>query len=164
MRFLTEEELIMYVSEGIAGIGGERAYKTFYRLWQELNGSHPILAVEKAVGYAFDKAGHVLMHHIGRRVAKEKCKDMSVKPLQEGILLLELTNCPVHELSQNLSPTQAFVCSLCRGCMDALGEKLGLGPLREVDYSEGRCTFAYGGEEYGPDWLQVQGTGARGDN
>ncbi|MEJ7620284.1 MAG: hypothetical protein WKI46_05655 [Aquificaceae bacterium] len=160
MKFLTQEELIRYVSEGIASVGGERAYKTFYRLWQELKGVHPVVAIERVVSYAFDSAGHVLINHIRRRIAKEKCESVSHVPLQEGVLFVELANCPVHELSQELRPTEAVVCSLCRGFMETLGENMKLGHLKEVSYIEGRCTFVYGGVAYGHDKLQAQGAGA----
>lgn len=154
MNFLKEDELMGSVLEGIVSVGGDRAYKTIYRLLQDSKNSHPLLAIEKSVSYAFDKAGHVLMNHIGKRLASERGSQLKPIQIPKGSFSLIVSNCLVHKFSDELRPTESVVCSLCRGYMEGVASKLGLGSLKDVKFSEGVCEFLYGGEIDGPDKLQ----------
>lgn len=162
MWFIEEEELLRALAQGIAEVGGERAYKTFSRLVDELKNRNALLAVERAVSYAFDQSGHILMNHIGRRYARERQLNLNTINLPDGKVVIEVSACPLWDISE-LEPTQSIVCSFCKGYIDGIANFIGIGKLKGVGQVEGRCQFTFGGEEDGPYWLQPQTSGVGGN-
>ncbi len=162
MWFIEEEELLRALAEGIAEVGGERAYKTFSRLVDELKNRNALLAVEQAVSYTFDQSGRILMNHIGRRYARKRRLNLNTINLPDGKATVEVSHCPLWDISE-LEPAQSMLCSFCKGFMEGIANSIGIRELKEVGQVEGRCQFTFGGEEYGPYWLQSQVSGVGGN-
>lgn len=148
--FRDEEEMLLYVLEGLSRMGGDMLRRTLNRLMLEGESRHKLLLFENSIRHTLDKAGHVFMEHLGRIKAKEKEVEL-VLPIREGGNTLSISNCPNLEVlrSEGLEPVNSYVCSLCRGYMSVYGERLGLGSLNGRSFTQGKCSFHYGGEGNG---------------
>ncbi|MEJ5338447.1 MAG: hypothetical protein ACK42C_00670 [Aquificaceae bacterium] len=165
--FKNPQGLLEIVTEQVGLIGGEMAGKTFRRLVEELNGTDPLVAIERSISYIFDRAGSVLMGHIGRRVALESqaLHNFFGLPTNDYRLSMELKYPIIDTLKNNgIEPTRGMLCSLCKGYMQGTAERINLGNLREVVHREGVCQFFFGGEENGPAGLQPEPARAGGNN
>lgn len=142
---------------GLSKMGGGMLSKILSRIMNEEQNPHRLLSLENALKQSLDKAGHIFMEHLGREKAKEREKPLL--PLQRDLNQLSISNCPLFEVYQEkeLEPTQSYVCSMCKGYVQACGESLGMGKLLKVSLLQGKtCTFSFGGVEYGCGQLQPQ--------